>query len=68
MYNLSQSIGMGAVKLQDWKSIENANMATKEFKEIAIETAKALGVLNENAETESGIAVGAENFSSTLSE
>lgn len=68
MYNLSQSIGMGAVKLQDWKSIENANMATKEFKEIAIETAKALGVLTEEGETANGTLVTAQNFSSTLSD
>ena len=33
----------------DWKSVENANMATKEFKETAIETAKALGELNAQA-------------------
>lgn len=68
MYNLAQSIGVGAVKLQDWKSIENANMATKEFKEIAIETAKSLGILDEEARTASGTLVSAENFSSSLSE
>lgn len=68
MYNLAQSIGVGAVKLQDWKSIENANMATKEFKEIAIDTAKALGILDEEAKTAGGTLVTAENFSSTLSE
>lgn len=46
MYNLSQALGVGAVKLTDWMSIENANMATKEFKELAIETAKAMGTIN----------------------
>lgn len=45
MYNLSQSLSMGAVKVQDWKSIELANMATKEFKETAMETAVAVGEL-----------------------
>lgn len=68
MYNLSQAIGVGAVKLMDWKSIENANMATKEFKETAIETAKALGELNAQGETAKGTAVTVENFSSTLSD
>lgn len=68
MYNLSQAIGVGAVKLQDWKSIENANMATKEFKEIAIETAKALGTLSESGETANGTLVESFNFSSTLSD
>lgn len=45
MYNISQAMGTGAMKLIDWKSIENANMATKEFKETAIQTAVELGAL-----------------------
>lgn len=45
MYNLAQAIGVGAVKLMDWKSIENANMATAEFKQTAIDTAVAMGTL-----------------------
>ena len=28
MYNLSQAIGIGKLTTLDWKSIENANMAT----------------------------------------
>lgn len=68
MYNLAQSIGVGAVKLQDWKSIENANMATKEFKEIVIETAKSLGILDEEGRTAAGTLIESSNFSSTLSE
>lgn len=47
MYNLSQAMGMGAVRVQDWMSIENANMATKEFKEMAIQAATNLKVWNE---------------------
>lgn len=43
MYNLSQSLGTGAVKLQDWMSIENANMATMEFKQTVLDTAVELG-------------------------
>lgn len=46
MYNLSQAMAMGSVRVQDWMSIENANMATKEFKEMAIQTAQSLKVLN----------------------
>lgn len=42
MYNLAQSISMGYVQLIDWKSIENANMATKEFKEQLAQTAVEL--------------------------
>ena len=68
MYNLSQALGMGAVKLMDWKSIENANMGTKEFKETAIETAKALGVLNKAGKTAKGTQVTFQNFRETLNQ
>ena len=50
MYNFAQSLAMGTVKLQDWKSIENANMATKQFKEELIKTAIAEGTLNKKGE------------------
>lgn len=49
MYNFAQALGSGAVKLIDWKSIENANMATVEFKNQLIETAVALGTLVEES-------------------
>lgn len=42
MYNLSQSMAMGEVKLMDWRSIENANMATYEFKQQVVDTAVKL--------------------------
>lgn len=45
MYNFSQALSQGAVKLIDWKSIENANMATVEFKNELIKTAVELGTL-----------------------
>lgn len=45
MYNFSQAMGTGAMLLQDWKSIENANMATVEFKQTLIDTALELGTL-----------------------
>ena len=78
MYNLSQALGAGAVKAIDWKSIENANMATAEFKETVIETAKELGVLDKEsneivkkyitAKKYNGPAeVSIENFRETLS-
>lgn len=51
MYNMSQALSVGSVKLMDWKSIENANMATAEFKETAIETAIALGKLKKDEKT-----------------
>lgn len=70
MYNLSQAMSVGAVKLQDWKSIENANMATTEFKKTAIETAVNVGKLTQVTDglwrTSAGTEVTIENFSQTL--
>ena len=45
MYNFSQALSTGYVKLIDWKSIENANMATVEFKNQLIDTAVEMGTL-----------------------
>lgn len=45
MYNFSQALSSGYVKLIDWKSIENANMATAEFKQQLIDTAVELGTV-----------------------
>ena len=45
MYNFAQALSAGYVKLIDWKSIENANMATQEFKQQLIETALEVGTL-----------------------
>lgn len=45
MYNVAQALSTGSMKLIDWKSIENANMATLEFKQTLIDTAKEMGVL-----------------------
>lgn len=54
MYNLSQAMGVGALKLQDWKSIQNANMATEQFKEQAMESAAALGSLEKKLDETTG--------------
>lgn len=48
MYNLAQAMGVGYVRTIDWMSIENANMATQEFKQSVIETAYELGKLEKN--------------------
>lgn len=50
MYNLSQALATGSVKLIDWRSIENANMATSAFKETVIETAVELGELQKTSD------------------
>ena len=76
MYNLSQAIAAGSVKLMDWRSIENANMATIEFKETVLEAAAAEGTLKRSVDksgkavykTLKGTVVNAQNFAQTLSE
>jgi hypothetical protein len=72
MYNLSQAIGVGSVKLMDWRSIENANMATAEFKQKVIEVAVAQGQLKEVSEgvyeTLEGHEVTVKNFTQNLSD
>lgn len=50
MYNFAQALSAGYVKLIDWKSIENANMATKEFKETLLEVAVAMGTAEKTAD------------------
>lgn len=80
MYNFSQALSAGYVKLIDWKSIENANMATKEFKQELINTAVELGyiekqadgyykVLTENAkgDTMDDVISATKNFNDSLS-
>lgn len=71
MYNFSQALSAGYVKLIDWKSIENANMATVEFKNQLIESAVAAGTLTEAGdgmyETLEGKLLNAtKNFNDTL--
>lgn len=50
MYNFAQALSAGYVKSIDWKSIENANMATVEFKTQLLESAVACGTLTKTAD------------------
>ncbi len=50
MYNFSQALSSGVVRLVDWKSIENANMATVEFKQTLLDTALELGTVTKQGE------------------
>lgn len=50
MYNFAQALSSGSVRLQDWKSIENANMATVEFKQTLIDSAVALGTVTKEGD------------------
>jgi len=45
MYQLSQAIASGTVRLQDWISVNNANMGGEVFQNSLFETGKALGTL-----------------------
>lgn len=42
MYQLSQALGSGYIKKQDWMSIQTANMDTQEFRQTAVDTAVTL--------------------------
>lgn len=83
MYQLAQAIAKGFIASQDWMSIETANMATDEFKNLVIDTAVELGTLQRRIEddgstftyfakeTKSGIEeleVSATSFRTNLSE
>lgn len=50
MYNLAQSLSMGYVQYIDWKSIENANMATIDFKKNLAQTAVEMGKLKKGTD------------------
>ena len=45
-YSIAQAMGTGSMKVQDWKTLENLNMATKEFKENVLEVAADMGKLS----------------------
>ena len=49
MYNFSQGLSAGYIKLIDWQSIEKANMSTVEFKNQLLESGVAAGTLEKQA-------------------
>lgn len=50
MYNFAQSLSVGYMQRIDWKSIENANMATVEFKDELLKTAVAMGTVKKTSD------------------
>ena len=50
MYQLSQAMSAGYMRLEDYKSIQNASMDTAEFRQKCLDAAVALGTLNKNAD------------------
>lgn len=77
MYQLSQAMGQGVIKLQDWKSIQNANMDTQEFRQQVLDTAVAMGYLNKTIDgnylttekaAKAGLSFSKNQFTTTLSD
>lgn len=67
MYQISQAMGAGVMRLEDYKSIQNASMDTEEFRQKCLDAGVALGTLKKNADGtyKSLVAVGdkgAESF------
>lgn len=50
MYQISQALGAGYFRLEDYKSIQNASMDTEEFRQKALDAAVALGTLKKNTD------------------
>lgn len=59
MYNLNQSYSAGHLQYMDWKSLEMAGVASKQLKQVFIDTAIAMGKIEEGEVTLS-------NFGETL--
>lgn len=50
MYQLSQAMGAGVMRKEDYKSIQNMSMDTDEFRQHALDAGVALGTLKKNAD------------------
>lgn len=72
MYQISQAMSAGVMRLQDYKSIQTAGMDTLAFRETVLETAVAMGKLNKTAEgtykTIAGTEFDTTQITTTLSE
>lgn len=73
MYQLAQALGAGYMRLEDYKSIQNASMDTDEFRQKTIEAAIALGTLQDNLDgtytaIETGTTFTKSNFAQSLTE
>ena len=51
IYNLAQSYGTGAIQLIDWKSVEQADVASQQLKQLLIDTGVELGKIKKGAVT-----------------
>lgn len=50
MYQLSQAMGAGVMRKEDYQSIQNASMDTAEFRQKCLDAGVALGTLKKNAD------------------
>jgi tape measure domain-containing protein len=70
MYQLSQAIAAGSVKLQDWNSVQNAGIGGPAFQRALAQTAVTMGTLPKNAVKLSGamktVKIRGEAFRSSL--
>ena len=51
IYNLAQSYGTGAIQLIDWKSVEQAGVASQQLKQLLIDTGVEMGKIKKGAVT-----------------
>jgi len=72
MYNISQAMSSGSMRLVDYKSIQNASMDTTEFRQKALDAAVAAGKLTKNIDgtynTLNGHTFNINNFTDYLSD
>jgi len=70
MYQLSQAISAGTVKLQDWNSVVNAGMGGTLFQRALTQTAEHMGTLKKGAVTLTGamknVTINGESFRQSL--
>lgn len=67
MYQLSQAMGAGVMRREDYRSIQTANMDTVEFKQKCLDAAVALGTLRKEANgTYTSIAAGGKAVNFTI--
>ena len=63
MYQLSQAMGAGVMRKEDYKSIQNVSMDTVEFRQHALDAAVALGTLKKTGEdTYKSLVAGKKEF------
>ena len=63
MYQLSQAMGAGVMRKQDYQSIQNVSMDTVEFRQHALDAAVALGTLKKTGEdTYKSLVAGKKEF------